>query len=254
MHDRSQQDVQSDEEFARQVMTAFPQQSLWALVASLKEKRRWMLTWLSAKSLSELEEGAAISILEHIFGTRRRARAIASTLPSSLLGRQLADLLYGSEPLSHRFNGLCNAMARYGLQAEAIDLAGECLHWLDPHRYWLWTRWVWNPSSCTGALRLLVADWHPLLAPTPGDTYLRVGEAVAYAEATRQSLGFLAEQPWDNDSLPLAVDLYLAVAYTLYFFMVLNARMSREFTRMVPQPWELIHKLLGLYPVEAHNA
>ena len=26
------------------------------------------------------------------------------------------------------------------------DLGSEILHFTDPDRYWLWTRWMWNPD------------------------------------------------------------------------------------------------------------
>jgi hypothetical protein len=42
--------------------------------------------------------------------------------------------------------------------------------------------------------------------------------------------------------------------YTLYLYTTLRMRMSKEFTRVLPDPLELMQRILGIYPKEVEDA
>ncbi|MDR5695998.1 MAG: hypothetical protein QN198_01700 [Armatimonadota bacterium] len=252
MLDEQVLDIQVGEEFAREVLARIPPGFLGVLLDGLEAKSRWFQATLSPEGLSLLDGPQARKLLRTIFGTRRRADALVQAVGIDSLRQLLSTLLYGRGQVEERFTEFCTLLDGACAQGEAIDLAGEALHYVLPERHWLWTRWMWNPRTQTGALRFVVADWHTLLAPTPGEVYQRVGEAVAYAEAARESLGIFTDvQTHASLFLP---DAYLACVYTLYLFTALRMRMSKEFTKVLPDPWELIQRLLGIYPREGENA
>lgn len=213
-----------------------------------------------------LDAGGLRRILRAIFGTRRHADRHIQELGVERLLEALADLLYAGDGVGERFSRFCRAFEGAQECAEptelagvdiaeidlaGIDLAGEVLHYVFPQRYWLWNRWVWNPRTQTGALRLLVTEPAALRGAEPGDIYLRVGEAVAFAEATRQAAGMMGAVMPRAGEPAFITDIYMACVYTLYTYGTLRMKMTREFTRVVPEPAELMRRLLGIHRVEA---
>ena len=77
---------------------------------------------------------------------------------------------------SERIDGVGGGLA----EGTGRDLGSEIRHLTDPDRYWLWTRWVWNPSTGTGALPLVVMEEIDLDGGTVAETYRRVGLACAF--------------------------------------------------------------------------
>jgi hypothetical protein len=125
------------------------------------------------------------------------------------------------------------------------DLASECLHYTDPDRYWLWTRWIWDPASRTGALPLVTTDGYDLGGATAAATYLRVGEALAFVQRTGEAAGFTR-----IGRGRFGVDVYLACVYGVYVYTAVGLRITREFTRVIPPLPELCRRLLGLHRME----
>lgn len=251
MFDELALDIQAGEEFAREVFARIPLDGLGMVVEGLRSKSRWLQHALSPEALPRLDGSQARRLLRTVFGARRRADALLQAVGVEGFRCALGELLYGPEPLEARFTAFCAALDGPYARGEAIDVGGEVLHFVFPERYWLWTRWMWNPRTQTGALRFVVADWRMLLAPTPGEVYRRVGEGVAYAEAARESLGLFAHLEGGG---PFLTDVYLACVYTVYLFTTMRMRMSKEFTKVLPQPWELMQRLLGTYPREVEDA
>ncbi len=251
MVDEELRDAQG-EEFAREVLSRIPLQAVDDLLRELEARSQRFQTVLARPALVGLDHQQARSVLRSVFGVRRRAEAILEGVGLEELRRGWSALLYDPGPLEERFTAFCERFAPVCPGEEAIDLAGESLHFVFPHRWWLWTRWIWNPRTQTGALRFLVPDGQSLAAGTWGQVYLKVGEAVAYAEAARDALGLFTHV--QQRQSPFLNDVHLAVVYTLYMFTTLRMRMTREFTRLLPSPWELVRRLLGLSPGEEWDA
>ncbi len=76
------------------------------------------------------------------------------------------------------------------LEKMRINFAGELLHFSNPRQYWLWTNWIWDPDANTGSLPLVVQEEVDLLGDTPGETYMRVGQAMAQVRQAGQQRGF----------------------------------------------------------------
>lgn len=252
MLDEQLLDVQAGEEFAREVLSRIPLESVDDLLDALEAKSRRFQSALGPAELAALDGEGAREVLRAISGVRRRAEDLLRTVGVDALRGAFGALLYGPGPVEERFSAFCENLHPACPRGEAIDLAGEALRHVFPQRYWLWTRWVWNPRTRTGALRFVVPDCQVLAAPTWGEVYRRVGEAVAYAEAARESLGLFAHVRGRGS--PFLNDVHLAVVYTLYLFTTLRMRMTKEFTRVLPPPWELVRRLLGVHSREGEDA
>ena len=182
-------------------------------------------------------------VLRSIFSCRRHADELIGGIGGSRLAGAIDHLLHGDDDLVERFDSFDTVLE--GFPAAGFDLPGELLHFTYPERYWLWTRWMWDPRTETGALRLVTADEVDLIGDRRGTTYLKVGQAVAFVEATGKAVGFTAM----GDGL-LGIDVFLAAVYGIYMYTVLRMRMTQEFNRIVPPLPDLVLRLLGIRSME----
>ena len=122
------------------------------------------------------------------------------------------------------------------------DLGSEILHVTDPDRYWLWTRWMWNPATGTGALPLVVIEEVDLDGGTIAETYRRIGIAYAFLNDVGEAAGFRTEGYG-----VFGTDVFLACVYAVYMYTTLRMRMTQEFNQVVPELGDLLRRLLGLH-------
>ena len=183
-------------------------------------------------------------MLRWVFATRRRADDILDGIGAERLGAAIAGLLDPDEAPATRIDRFDAVLA--GFPAPGFDLPGELLHFTHPGQYWLWTRWLWDPSTGTGALRLVTTDDIDL-APggSRGAAYLAIGQAMAFVDETGKAAGFTAAAPG-----LFGTDVFLAAVYGVYMYTVLRMRMTQEFNRLLPPLPGLIRRLLGIYFLE----
>lgn len=119
------------------------------------------------------------------------------------------------------------------------DLAAEVLHFLDPERYPLMCRWVWDRASNTGALREI---WH---GERVDEMTIEVPDAYATFVSLRQELSqFLADNGVFRDTLHY-VDLLLAQVYADYICERGGTYLRADFS--APEdPMQFVRRLLGL--------
>lgn len=235
-------DTPSAQEFQREISGRISAGDLAAIAADLGRKSRALQDLLAPGE--GLDRAALRQVLRWVFATRRRADAILDAAGPERLAAAIAALLDPGEPVTARFDQF-DALAG-GLPRAGFDLAGELLHFTDPGRYWLWTRWLWDPDNETGALRLVTTDDIDLAdGATRGEIYLTVGRATAFLDETGKAAGFTGAGPG-----LFGTDVFLAAVYGVYMFTVLRMRMTQEFTRLVPPLPDLIRRLLGVYHLE----
>ncbi len=238
-------DTPSAEEFMREAMQKITLAELDAIEQEVAAKSGRFQQELAPGRIEQLGEEGWRSLFHMIFAVRRKAREVWS---SDLPGR-VRDLLYGDADLSARFQSFTNTLS--GLDANIrYDLASELLHYTRPDDYWLWTRWMWDPEQETGSLRLVTMDDFDLHAPTLGETYLRVGEALAFVNETGRAVGFT--RIGDSQSA-FGADVFLACVYTVYTYTVLRLRMTNEFNKVMPELPEMARRLLGVWDKKAHG-
>lgn len=126
------------------------------------------------------------------------------------------------------------------------DLAAELLHALDPERYPLMCRWVWDERANTGVLREI---WH-------GDVdraMIRVGDGYATHIMLREELSqFLADNGVFRDVLHY-VDLVLAQVYAEYIAAQGGSYLRADFSSSEDLVVYL-RRLLGLDGVRIKHA
>jgi hypothetical protein len=239
-------DTLSALEFRREILDRITAEELQAIAAGLERKSAAMRDVLLAGE--RLDRAALRRVLRLVFAARRKADRILAEAGPDRLAAAVADLIDGAGDVAGRFDRFAEVVAAGA--APGFDLAGELLHFTYPERYWLWTRWLWDPGTRTGALGLVTTEDIDLTSgATPGAVYLTVGRATAFVNETGKAAGF-------TDAAPglFGADMFLAAVYGVYLFTVLRMRMTREFTQIVPPLPDLIRRLLGVYYQEANDA
>jgi hypothetical protein len=263
-------DMAAMQEFMTATLDKIQHADLDAVEAELQEKGRRIRALAHPDVLPALTEDQLLRLLRAVFATRRRARAILAGVGQEALQAAIAQLLYGSGTVDARFQQFVDAMsgsfgdvralrprkssdsrARQSAEDAALtenvfcDLGSELLHFSDPNRYWLWTRWLWNPNAGTGAMPLVTMEECDLHGRTVGETYVKVGVAIAFVKATGDAAGFSTV-----GAGPFGIDVFLACVYVVYMYTTLRMRMTQEFTKVVPPLPELIRRLLGVWKME----
>jgi len=133
----------------------------------------------------------------------------------------------------------------------ALELASGLLFNISPTNHWLWTRWLWDPTTGTGILPLLAGSTHNLLAENIADGYIRVGAVTAMSVKFGEGTGL-----WTDDLMlnaqraPFANSAFLACAYSVYLYGTTTWRLNKEFNNLLPSLPNMARKLLGLKKVK----
>lgn len=237
-------DTQSASEFMRETLETVSRDELLSVAALLDAKAAGFAALLGSPGQArQLPREDLRRVLRSIFATRRKADAILDDIGPARLGAAIDDLLHGEGLVTERFNAFDAVLAAYPEQG--FDVPSELLHFTAPDRWWLWTRWMWDPRAGTGSLALVTTEDFDLDAPDRGEGYLRVGEAMAFVNETGKAVGFT-----DLGSGMFGTDVFLACVYSVYMYTVLRLRMTQEFNRIVPELPDLVRRLLGVYRPE----
>lgn len=129
----------------------------------------------------------------------------------------------------------------------ALELASGLLHNTNPTEHWLWTRWLWDPTTGTGILPLLAGSTHNLLAENLADGYARVGAVTAMSMKFAEGTGLFVDELTSNAKrAPFANSAFLACAYGVYMYGSTSWRLSRDFNELLPSLPNMARRLLGL--------
>jgi hypothetical protein len=244
------------------------------IVAELEQKSARFRALLAPGSIQALDRRQLRGLLRSVFATRRRSDAILDGLGEAGLREAIGQLLHGPASTQERFQQFVDTLCGFwgdvrlagagpgtpdGSLAEnnLCDLASELLHFTEPETRWLWTRWMWDPRAGTGALPLVTQDEYDLHGQGHGETYMKVGVAVAFVRATGEAAGFANFGAGDRRApeqsgggSPFGIDVFLACVYAVYMYTTLRLRMTQEFNKVVPQLPELCRRLLGTWKSE----
>jgi len=237
-------DTPTAQEFTRMVLEKVSADDLGDTAGRLEAKSAFFGHALGQDTLGSLDEDTALVLLKTVFSARRKSKVILTTLSLDGFRRSVRGLLYAEMPPEQRlteFATLIDAIGRDVPEGTGHDLGSEILHFTDPDRYWMWTRWMWNPKTKTGALPLVVMEEVDLDGGSVAETYRRVGVAMAFLNDVGEAAGFRTEGHG-----VFGTDVFLASVYSVYMYTTLRMRMTQEFNRIVPELNDLVRRLLGV--------
>ena len=234
-------DTETAKEFMTETLAKVDAEQLVEISHDLHEKSRVVKGLID----SGLTPDSLQQLFTLIFSTRRKAKKILDVTDQNLLIHEINVLVSESGSVKERFERFYNALE--GLDDHVRhDLTGEILHFSNPDKYWLWSYWMWNPKTETGALSLVTVDDFKLDGESVGETYMNVGRAIAFVHEVGDAAGFQTI----HKSL-FGTDVYLACVYVVYAYTVLRMRMTQEFNKVMPQQIEFVRRILGVKDMDA---
>lgn len=204
----------------------------------------------SAKLASSFADVAAA-----VTHTRANARTITDyfsqdDMAQPPVGKIFADLLNGESSIPVRVAKFVEKLSALDTRL-ALEVASGLLHNTSPNAYWLWTRWLWDPTTGTGILPLLAGSTHNLLADNLADGYARVGAVTAMTIKFAEGTGLWTDELVSNEKrAQFANSAFLACAYNVYLYGTTSWRLSREFNNLLPSLPNMARKLLGLKKIK----
>jgi len=160
------------------------------------------------------------------------------------------ELLNGESPTPVRVSSFVEKLNALDTRL-ALELASGLLHNAFPNSHWLWTRWLWDPTTGTGILPLLAGSTHNLLAENLADGYARVGAVSAMSLKFGEGTGLWTDELMANEKrAQFANSAFLACAYNVYLYGTTSWRLSREFNNLLPSLPNMARKLLGLKKIK----
>lgn len=182
-----------------------------------------------------------------VASTKKNARSMFDTLFAQDHIKLLTDLLHGTGVPGERVQRFVENAENFTDPRLALEFATGVLHYTDPKKYWLWTRWFWDIDKQTGILPLAAGSVKNLVADTIAEGYNHVGEVTAMSVQLGEGTGLLSSELEDHpDREPFVADVFLAASYAVYLYGVTAWRLSREFNNLLPPLPQLIRKLLGI--------
>ncbi|BBP02020.1 hypothetical protein [Sulfuriferula nivalis] len=221
-----------------------------AFLASLQAKHELFSNLLAEEKLTELSMESVEALLETVFSARRRVYPSIETLGIDSARERVRNLLYGKASLLDRLDQFSDVvvcddsadketrkLAAKNKRA-AFDFGAELLHFNNPIKYPLMTRWVWDQNTVSGALREFIRG-NDTMPDVP------LGNSPEMYEGARTWLATqLAEQGLYKD-VHFWVDLVQAQAYAEYFRSMAEGMLSADFGR-ASGPSDHIKKFLGI--------
>ncbi len=221
-----------------------------AFLVSLQAKHQLFSSLLNQEIIDQLTMESVEAILETVFSARRRVYPAFSSMGIDATREAIRELLYGESALMERLNLFSEII---GIDDEAdkqvkkiaaknrraaFDFGAEILHFNNPIKYPLMTRWVWDQNTVSGAIREFIRG-NDSLPDVP------LGNSPEMFEGMRVWLAAqLAEQGLYKD-IHFWVDLVEAQAYAEYFRSMAEGMLSADFGR-ASGPADHIKKFLGI--------
>jgi hypothetical protein len=178
--------------------------------------------------------------------TRANARLLQEHLSSIAFDGLAGDLLHGADPGPVR---LANCVMKLNALDTrlSVEFASGLMHNTRPDRYWLWTRWMWDPTSGSGILPLLAGSVHNLMTENLAEGYARAGSVIAMCMRFAEGTGLLVPALVDDARRGVfAPSAFLSCAYAVYLYGTTGWRLSRDFHGLLPPLPDLARRLLGL--------
>lgn len=188
---------------------------------------------------------ASADIFSAVTHTKANARTL-SNLFSQGDYKLFDELFKGEAPTPVRVASFVEKLNALDTRL-ALELATGLLHNLSPNDNWLWTRWLWDPTTGTGILPLLAGSTHNLIADNLADGYARVGAVTAMSMKFAEGTGLWTEELVSNQArAPFANSAFLACAYSVYMYGSTSWRLNQDFNNLLPSLPNMARRLLGL--------
>ncbi|MDP6236092.1 MAG: hypothetical protein QGE96_04390 [Candidatus Poseidoniia archaeon] len=238
-------DTESSAEFLKEATKLATSRELENIAQRLEMKRGMFAELLAPERLASLTEDEFVLLLDHVFSIRRKARRLLRLISVESFRQRTQELLYGEEDVGDRFERFVTLFEGSLDERRSINLASELLHFHDPDKHWLWTNWIWDPETGSGALPMVVQEGIVIEGKSSAERYRNVGAALRLVNEVGH-----AQNISGNTMGMLGTNLLLACVHAVYMYTVFRLKLSDEFNRILPELPELVERVLGVRGLE----
>ncbi len=219
----------------------------------VKAKSEFFQKKLAEGNIKKLTQEDLEEIFERIFAARRKKKKIIEETGVENLKEAIKKLLYGEgggflgigkkedkRTWEEKVEEFARSIRGVDLRA-AKDIAAELLHFTFPDKYILWTSWVWDPETETGAIVFLKEE-----SPTGGKGRKMYGETYEQFEQVYKQIAEKLHEFGVKVKDYLFVDIFLAMIYATYVdYMTLSTMHSAK--GFFPPAGVMARRLLGVH-------
>ncbi|MDH5474736.1 MAG: hypothetical protein OEX22_03490 [Cyclobacteriaceae bacterium] len=234
-------DMKACQEFMKETLGRIQKDDLVEIAAQLEEKSAFLKSNLNRVELPTLTVDELTQVFKKVFVVNRKTKLLFETYSLEEYKTSIYALLYDERPVKERFQNFIDTHKKLDIYIR-FDLASELLHYNEPNKYWLWSRWLWDPKLNTGALPLVASEDYKLSAATYGEMYMNVGKAVAFIHEMAEAVEF----QFINRSL-FGTNVYLSCVYVIYAYTIFKVKMTEEFNKVMPPIAEFSKRILGVH-------
>lgn len=150
------------------------------------------------------------------------------------------------EEISKSFNNLKEISKEYGDRIRSFNLRGmkkedmedmakEIIHLLEPERYPLWTRWIWNKTKNTGSITYILREG------------INLREEKDFLESVKELRSLLSIFGFDTGNF-YSTSIFLVYAYVRYLDYATHLAIDRKGAGLLPTHLTTTALVLGLKP------
>jgi hypothetical protein len=234
-------DMEACQEFMKETLGRINKDDLVEIAGLLETKSEFLKENLHQVELPTLTIDELTTVFKKVFITSRKTKLMFEKYSLEDYKASIYALLYSEMELQARFQNFVDAHPELPIHLR-YDLAGELLHYNQPDKYWLWSRWLWDPELNTGAIPLVASENFQLAADSHGEMYMNVGKAVVFVHNMAEAVEF----QFINRSL-FGTDVYLSCVYVIYAYTIFKIKMTDEFNKVMPPIAEFSKRILGVH-------
>lgn len=128
-----------------------PKKSLSLILDSMKMKTDFL------KNLNIKSEDDVKQLFEIIFYAKKHVNEVLSQTGLPQFAKAYSTLKDSSKSYDERVQDFIS-IVKGGNKKDIEDMAREIIHFLEPEKYPLWTRWIWNSERNTGSITYVLKD------------------------------------------------------------------------------------------------
>ncbi len=185
-------------------------------------------------SLSIFTEEDARKLFDSVFYARKSFSDVIAKTPIPVLAKAYEKLKDSSLSYEERVSSFVNSVSG-GEREDIEDMAKELIHFLEPGKYPLWTRWTWNKARGSGSITYILKD--DVKVETPEQYF----DAAKELRKVLEIFGLFSEDFY-------VTSVFLVYAYVRYLDYTTHLAVDKKAAGLIPTHLTTTALVLGLKP------
>lgn len=187
------------------------------------------------RSLEISTEEDAKKLFDSIFYARKHFSDVISKTSVPELSSAFSQLKNSSLSYDERVENF-KSIVKGGEKEDIEDMAKEIIHFLEPEKYPLWIRWIWNKERGTGSINYVVKD------------DVKINNEKDFFSAIDELRNVLEIFGLDSKGKYYVTSVFLIYAYVRYLDYTTHLAVDKKAAGLIPTHLSTTALVLGLKP------